>query len=591
MYGNLLQVDEDTKPAPESLNGYALYAGEQFCEYYQKQNGVDVTIVRVPFLYGPGEYSTFFFNLVNQCNIQKHVSLPVDQYKPINFLHSGGVAYLINRVITESSLASTTVINLASLNSITYLDLSILLNQYFPVVSFSFDSDLPIFTRPVNVETAKTVYDWVDVHVFEPDLEALIPQLNEKIANEKGITKVKTHPGRKTVIKWLELLLGGFLMQFLTQLTGTLIQFKYVDFRLLFVVLFASVYGLRFGLLAATLASGSVLYSWYQLGFNWALITNNVGNWFPFVVYFSTGLLLGYYHDKQAMEIENEKKQTALIYGKFKFLYDVFNEITTLKDEFREKLVGYRDSFGKIFSITQELDSLEEDSIFIKALSSLQEFLENDSIAIYSIGKNPNFARLEVNSPAMAGKLTTSLNLEKLPALLPHIEKGSIFHNATLMPDYPTYLSPVMDGNKPVALIVIWEAAFEQQTLYYLNLFKVIKGLIQAALVRAALFADANAENIYIPATRILKPDAFEEALKIKMQMKKNKISDHQVFKIGMKDQNFVTFYEAIKDKVRADDLIGASHDGNCYLLFSQANKESVKEILKRFGQLEAQYE
>ena len=584
VYGNLQEVGETTQPVPESLNGYALYAGEQYCEYYQKKHELNITIIRVSFLYGPSEHSSYIYDLVSKCNTQKEISLPVEESKNCDFLHVDDVVNLVNRLINEPSSSSNPIINLSSSHPITNYDLSQRLADYFPEVKFTFDSKTPIFTRAVNVETAKTLYDWVDIHEFMVDLEDLIPKFNAEISLKKPDRKATIKSKTKGAIKWFELLLGVALMQFLTQFTGTLIQFKYVDFRLLFVVLMASVYGIRFGLLAAILSSLSILYTWYQLGFNWALISNNVGNWFPFVVYFTTGLLLGYHHDKQAMEIENEKKQTSLIYEKFKFLYGVFTEIRTLKDEFREKLVGYRDSFGKIYAITQELDTFEEGMIFTKALINLQEFLENDSIAIYAIGANRDFARLEVSSPDLAGRISKSLNIKQYPELIESIEKGAIFHNSTLLPGYPAYLSTIMSDNQPVAIVVIWEASFDQHTMYYYNLFKVITGLVQASLARAALFSTANLDNIFIPSTRILKPDAFHEALKVKMEMKKSKISDHQILRIDYKNQNFTELYVKVADKIRSEDMIGSYYDGNCYLVLSHASKDSINEIISRFG-------
>jgi UDP-glucose 4-epimerase len=372
-------------------------------------------------------------------------------------------------------------------------------------------------------------------------------------------------------------------------MTGTLIQFKYVDFRLLFVVLMGAVYGMRFGLYAAILASLSILYTWIRLSFDWALLTHNVGNWFPFVVYFTAGLLIGYRRDRNEVELEYEKKQTNLIYDKYSFLYGVFNDIRELKDEFRKQLVGYRHSFGKIYSITRELDTFEEDKVFINALRILQEIMENESIAIYTIGSNQNFARLEVNAQILTDKLSKSLNLAEFPLFFESIKQGKVFQNTELLENYPAYISPIMNGETPVALVAIWHATYDQFSLDYLNLFEVICGLIQASLVRASLFLNANLDKMYLPSTRVLKPEAFLEAVRIKIEMRRNKIADFQLLRIHTNGLGYQDIYTQISNKIRVTDIIGAHVDGNCYILLSQAEKRSVSEIIKRIGILEVE--
>ena len=258
-----------------------------------------------------------------------------------------------------------------------------------------------------------------------------------------------------------------------------------------------------------------------------------------------------------------------------------------MKDEFREQLVGYRDSFGKIFSVTRELDSLEEDIVFINALNILQDIMENENIAIYTIAGNKDFARLEVNSPVLNDKLSKSLNLLDYPEVHERIAKGTIFQNTALLDSYPAYVSPIMNGDNPVALVAIWNATYDQFSLDYSNLFKVISGLIQASLVRASLFMNANLDKMYLPSTRVLNPAAFLEAVRIRTEMKKNRITDFQLLKVELSGKSYQDIYSLISDKIRVNDIIGSHEDGNCYILLSQADKRSVSEIIKRLGDLE----
>jgi UDP-glucose 4-epimerase len=387
----------------------------------------------------------------------------------------------------------------------------------------------------------------------------------------------------------VELIGGVFLVQFLSQMTGTLIQFKYVDFRLLFVVIMGSIYGIKTGLYAAVLVSISILYTWVQLGFDWALLVYNVGNWLPFALYFTAGLITGYYHDKSENQILNAEKQTRLISDKYTFLYGVFNDIRKLKDEFRERLLGYRDSFGKIYTITKELDQLQEHSIYLRALSILEEHMDNRNIAIYSVDGDGRHARLEASSMSMNGSPSKSINLSNFPEMLPSIKAGTIFQNSTLLPGYPSYLVPIFNNDCPAAMIAIWSVNFEQYSTYYYNRLKVICGLIEASLVRAALFSNANYERMHLPTTRILNHQAFKDALKIRVEMKKNRISDFQLVMLKSPNRSMQEIYPSIYEEIRNRDVIGMGNDGVYYILLSQADKVAAQDIVERLNKFGVQ--
>lgn len=588
VYGDMDDALETETPQPVSINGYALFAGEQYCKHYREKYGLNTTIVRVPYVYGPDEKTSLVCQLIQKCNKQDEIIIPTSGDRSAGFLHANDVVDFIERLVTEVYQPEHDVINLSPSKGMSFYDLGNLLYEHFPNARIKYNEENIIYTRPTPVLSPRTAFDWVDVRVLQndlPDLVKLIVKASrpQETGYRKTWRKITEAP---EIIKWAELILGAVLMQLLSEMTGTLIQFKYVDFRLLFVVLMGLVYGMRFGIYAAVLASLSIVYTWYRLSFDWALLTHNVGNWFPFVIYFTAGLLVGYRRDKHETDLAYEKKQTNLIYDKYSFLYGVFMDIRALKDEFREQLVGYRDSFGKIFTITRELDSLEEDVVFIKALNILQDIMENENIAIYTIAGNKNFARLEVNSPVLNDRISKSLNLKDYPEVRDRIAQGTIFQNTALLDGYPAYIAPIMNGDNPVALLAIWHATYDQFSLDYSNLLKVISGLIQASLVRAALFLSASLDKMYLPSTKVLNPEAFLEAVRIRTEMKKNRIADFQLLKIELSGISYQDIYSQISDKIRANDIIGSHKDGNSYILLSQADKRTVSEIIKRLGDL-----
>jgi hypothetical protein len=138
----------------------------------------------------------------------------------------------------------------------------------------------------------------------------------------------------------------------------------------------------------------------------------------------------------------------------------------------------------------------------------------------------------------------------------------------------------------PVAIIVIWTVKFEQYSTYYQNLFKVITGLIQASIVRAAQFTGANYENMYLPATRILTKESFGEVVKIRTEMKKNKQVDFQLIKLETPFMDVRKLDKKVSEGIRAVDVVGIGSNNDYYILLSQADIIAANDVISRLKNL-----
>lgn len=594
VYGETLNLSEISEPQPGSINGHTIYAGEKYCRLYQNEFDLNILILRLPYVYGPEEMGGALFRLITEGVLTGKVRFPGSSETSCGFLHVDDVVTFLKQIVDEEEYSKYLVVDLNSSKPLMFSELSLKFNEYLPESTISYDDSNQLFTR--NISSSRVLEDsrWQETRHLNDDLQGLIEKYIEELGSKPSVfSQIANFLSRgKGLLKWGELVLGAVLAFYFSRLTNTLIQFQYVDFRLLYVVIMGSIYGFQFGLYSSVLMGIFLVYTWIELGVSWELLVYNVGNWFPLVMYLSAGLITGYNHDKNENSLVNGQKQYNLILEKYSFLFEVFNEVRDLKDEFRERLIGYRDSFGKIFTITQELDELQEHAVYFRALNILEELMSNKNIAIYSLDSVRSYARLEVSSPDM--KLETglkkSMRLSDYPVLLNCVEEGKIFQNTKLLEDYPAYAAPVFNNsypfNVPVAIVVIWRVDFDQFSTYYLNLFKVICGLIEASLVRATLFLDANFSKVYLPSTRILNRDAFLDLLKIRVKLKKNGVSDFQLIKL-MGDVNSIQEkYAEISMGIRSVDIVGALGDGTCCILLSQADTQASLDVLSRLDKM-----
>ena len=72
-------------------------------------------------------------------------------------------------------------------------------------------------------------------------------------------------------------------------------QLNVLDYRLLYVVLIGTLYGLDFGLVAALLASVGLAIDFFVLyGYTFEGLFYEPSNWLPFIAYFVVGAVCGY---------------------------------------------------------------------------------------------------------------------------------------------------------------------------------------------------------------------------------------------------------------------------------------------------------
>ena len=591
VYGNADSTLETETPMPSTEIGQLFFNGENLCRFYADKHSLPVSILHIPFIYGPDEENTFFNQLVKKASSQKKVKINANKFVLCSFLHIDDLSNFLKRLLQQENSSNLQVFNLFQ-NSINFSFLAQQINFYFPKVEFEFLENKKIsLNLKADGKTAFEILNWVPKKNLIKAFPELIEDLSKDLIRKRPfVEKIKQLAARyQAYLIWGEVVLGAFVMHLLTIWSSTIIEFKYIDYRLLYVVIMGSTHGLVFGVLASILAAVSTALNWQRVGLDWALLIYNVENWVPFALFFLVGAVTGYVHDKKENEITFERNQTELIHEKYEFLYTLYDEISSIKDRLREQLVGYRDSFGRFFRIANELNELDEDNVFLKALDVLEDIMKNDRIAIYSVQSNGYYGRLAVKSSNLGDETPKSLKLSDYSDAMDSLDEGNVFQNKDLLPNYPSYIAPISNQDGLIGLVVIWDADFEQFTLYYLNLFKIVTGLIQSSLVRAATFKNAQIEKLYLPSTEIMFPEAFKQSLATKKIMRRGKIIDFQIVKIERGPISWIEFFDTLSKGIRDDDIAGLmnKNDDFCYVLLANASTNNIDFIIERLQKLD----
>lgn len=293
---------------------------------------------------------------------------------------------------------------------------------------------------------------------------------------------IKEH---KEVVKYAELFSAFILMEMLNKISHNSAQFQMIDFRLLYVVIMSSVYGMDMGIVSAILAGISVGIAYLTAGTDKLTMFYDPTNWLPFIAYFTAGGVCGHFRSKGADKVKLAQLENKLLKDKFLNLKKLYGVALENQKVYKKQIIGSSNSLGKVFEITQKLDVLEPNELLENAVQVMEEMLNNETIAIYAVGADKEFGKLKACSKQLEQNLPERIHLARYDRAMPIVEKGDIWINKELRDNYPMYLKKIRGAEGKELLVMVLRSAYEQQGMYYTNWINILCGLIENAFLRA----------------------------------------------------------------------------------------------------------
>ncbi|MFP3155283.1 NAD(P)-dependent oxidoreductase [Lachnospiraceae bacterium ZAX-1] len=579
-------VSESSKAAPAGVNGKLIKTAEDLSRYYQIKLSGSITIVHLPYVYYPkqdvqsGLNDALITKVILDAVNKKEVTLPGFPFTKCDFLRVDDVVHLLLLTADKRVFQrDIEVVNAGTGNPITFADLEHLIKAEYPDVSINYnnvDAEVPF---SMMIETAKTAYDWVSLNSIDEDFHDICFDY-AKESNRKGVVaKLKGLRVKRFYIA-LEFALTSVVMQMLVMKFDASSVSGFIDFRLLYVVILSSLHGIAGGIMSALLAMGSLLFS--SLNSDWRMILYNPENWLPFVIYLTVGAALGYTGDKKRDDLVNAYEQIRTMELLNEHLSSLLDQAAQSSENYKNQILGQRDSFGKIFSVVRKLDNELQENVLSEAISILQDLLDTQSIAVYSIAANGAYARLTVRSRSLTDITQKSIKLSEYEAMTLEISPGSVWFNRDLLPGYPAYCAPIYSENNIVAFVMINKVRTDQMNLYYSNKVMILCGLIQDALVRAIKYHHGNEEKNYIHGTRIMTQDAFADVYRANQKLAEQEKIQLSTILVKANGQDLDEVSSKLENCVRETDSMGILANGAFGICLTHISLDDLQKVLKR---------
>ena len=564
-------------------------ANEKMCEYYAKHSALDIKIVQIPYLYSSTYKKDFLYGVFEKMYAGKTVQIPESSSTAMHFISLCDLSDLVLRIVDNWTIGGG-ILTVGDEFRLSFRDFAEKLRELREHVSITFSDTRSRGELKTKNTALRNEYGWfAKISILEDLQDQYAVYLAKK--QELKITFVEKVKGwvaaHSAFVKNFELILLFLISETLIHLTDSAILFSIVDFRTIYIVIMATLYGLPYGIASAAISSASYFAARVLHGTSPLTIFYEPTNWLAFVFFFLVGGLCGYVNLKKEDNSKYLKEQNTLLEDKLIFTGEIYEDILREKKDLKKQIISSKDSFGKIFDITRRLNTVAPQQLYLRTIDTFEEVLENKSITVYSVKPGMAFGRLEVASRDLLNAASRSIAIDSYAPVIEKLKDGEIWKNTELNSDYPMYAAGVYRGDELVLVIFLWNAEIDQRSLYYVNLFKILRDLVQMSLLRAYDYHAAVADKQYIENTRIMRAEYFEECIRNYVELSERKVSTFVMLEFEMNGHTIEEAGTMILSKVRTTDILGVRADGKLQLLLPQATEKDLVFILPRFEGLD----
>ena len=568
-FGKVQEGLETEQPIPDTPGGVLNKAAED-CLEHCILDGFGTLLIRVDSLYAPHWDGCFLTSAVACGDGHETLRLTMSENAPCGFLRASDLADFLCIAI-HSRL--TGIVHLTDDETISYGNAVARLQAYYPKLRPSWSSRASGCVR-LKLGRAAAL-GWAPKHRWWQELDLLCADATKQKPSLWDRVHA-LHHRRWRLLPLIEIVLLAVFAFLLSLPSGSGYLVRYYTLWLLYVALISGVNGLWHGVAASVVASAVYLLA---LGRSAAPIALSGGSWLPIIAYAVCGVTLGLLHNTRSKQYLRAQRVIELREEENALLETVYQHATQERNRLMEKAQAW-DSYGRIYGVARELDSLQPEQVLLTALDVVETVLQSQSVAIYYFNTNSEYARLVLRSSGL--EIANSLALRSFPALDGAIRAGTMYQSDD---SEPSLAAPILMDGAPVAMIVLWRQPDGGNSLYYKNLFSITCGLVESATVRAMKHLEF-APDVYVEGTHLLSEKYFLSVLKVFENMRSRGAGDYLLLCISSQSDLSTREYDRrISLVARSTDLCGRMDCGAYYALLPQADSEHFIRIAARFAE------
>ena len=585
---------ETDAPSPQTEEGQLLVRLETLANAYREQ-GLPVSILRMPDLYAPGQTSDDGF--VGRLFGASLMGRALPQYDDpaqvfYGLLDARDAVYAVYQAAARSFDGAC--LHIAAPCVTTMEELYRICEEFFPSMrmgakprapkghavlrSAIIERDLGWHSRRPFAEGLKETYEAMQAarNAYMDDIRAL--------SRRAWLERV-----RQRVVPYAENLGGALVTAGIIYLQGgaPVNSMTAFDFAFIYIGTMGLLYGKQQALIAALFSLALLIHSLLAQGGDLVAMLYNPREFLHFVSYFFAAVLTGYFADRESYRQRADNRIKRRLQYRYSFLENIFKENLAVKDRLYRQIVNSDDSIGRLYRIVSRLDSVETENLYTQTASVTADILSVKDVVVYIVGEGGWYLRQKVRLGSQTHELPRSIRVEDNPYLVQMLQEKKIFVNRDLVKGLPDLAAPISYEGRVIAVLQIYNLDFEQWSLYQQNLLSITARLVSSSLARAYAWEQETADQKYLDNTRILRSEEFQKVIE-EFRERRRMQPDYPVTLLALK-VNGLSYSELdhqIAHSIRGEDFMGATETGVSILLPDVAGKtlDMVRERLAKVG-------
>lgn len=592
--GSETDIDETEIPTPSGVKGMVLRQVEEMCESYRSNRKLDIITLRLDHLYTVPEKRSECRDICSKLCLEAFNSnvLTINPKHRFSLLYeTDAVEYIYHIAVSKSHNEDTYHISSSvETNESEVADGIIsLINEDINVTEVNAAGIRTVLSNK-RYDHEFGMRDFCDTRGI---LSLILKKMeknkaafrNDEEKNKSAFRRFldKTNWFVKAMIPFLENLIVFIPFFFLNSIAADSRFFANLDFFVLYVLLFAIVYGQQQAVFAAVLATiGYCITEMYtQSGFELML---DINTYVWIAQLFILGLVVGYMRDQITKLKKESVEEAEFLNGQLGDIKEINSSNVRVKDALENQIVNQNDSVGRIYAITSKLEQYSPDEVIFYAADMLSDLLDSKDIAIYQVA-NESYARLFSATSKKARAMGNSARYMNWGEMYTTLADHKVYINRSMDENYPMMANAIFNEADEMKLVImVWTLPWERMTLGQANQLVIISLLINSAVMRSSRYLAALEEKRYIPGTLILEPDAFGELLEAYRKAEREGLAEQVLLRIRGFERygSLEKTAEVIATRKREVDIIGTLEKGTLYLLLANTKPEDAGFVIGR---------
>lgn len=586
-------VSEDAPPSPPDFKGVLVAQGERLAQSFHAISGMEVTVVRLSDLYGvPGNAAECEGAVTRLClEAVRTGAVDVSEKRLFAPLYAADAVHALFLLISAPSRAHA-VYHVAGTEEVSEYDVARAIGEASGrEISIADRSEGVTRRRVLCGEEIAAEFGFAARTRCDQAIAQIVAYLRGHL-NQFGTSRDRVEAaaqrnrirrGFSKLLPYLECAALFIPFYFLSDLAEGSAYLRGIDFFLIFVLLFALMRGRMMAVFAFALSVGGYCVQQARAqGATELLINAATYTWIAEA--FALGLYTGYLRDRLTQMEKEKNEEIHFLSARLDDIAKINQSNTKIKNYFEEHVINSKESIGWFYEIISQLDSADSGEVMFIATRVLSSVMGSNDVALYAVSSNDLF-RLTAATTPRARSLGKSIQMSQHGEIDRLLRDNKVYLNKAMDPGMPSMMSSLLDadGNMRI-LVLLWDMAYENMTLYYANMLKVTGALIMNAVIRSANYMDALAYRRYLPGTRVLRKDAFEEMRGIYRKESGNNLTEYCAIEIPQGDAPIEELSARLDGILRHTDIVGSLSEGKLGVLLVNTACEDALGVVGRLN-------